>query len=58
MAHTERTIKADDKVIMDDNDKADDKRTIIIEYIHRNGEAKTEDLGGGGSESGALLGNL
>ena len=24
--------------------KADDKRTIIIEYIHRNGEAKTEDL--------------
>ena len=60
MAHTERTIKADEKVIMDDNDKADDKRTIktddkrtikaddkrtiIIEYIHRNGEAKTEDL--------------
>jgi len=52
MAHTERTIKADDKVIMDDNDKADDKRTIktddkrtiIIEYIHRNGEVKTEDL--------------
>lgn len=52
MAHTERTIKADGKVIMDDNDKADDKRTIktddkrtiIIEYIHRNGEAKTEDL--------------
>ena len=28
MAHTERTIKADEKVIMDDNDKADDKRTI------------------------------
>ena len=44
MAHTERTIKADEKVIMDDNDKADDKRTIIIEYIHRNGEVKTEDL--------------
>ena len=44
MARTKRTIKADDKVIMDDNDKADDKRTIIIEYIHRNGEAKTEDL--------------
>ncbi len=44
MAHTERTIKADEKVIMDDNDKADDKRTIIIEYIHRKGEAKTEDL--------------
>ena len=32
MARTKRTIKADDK------------RTIIIEYIHRNGEAKTEDL--------------
>ena len=52
MTHTERTIKADDKVIMDDNDKADDKRTIkaedkrtiIIGYIHRKGEAKTEDL--------------
>ena len=52
MTHTERTIKADEKVIMDDNDKADDKRTIkaddkrtiIIEYIHRNGEVKTEDL--------------
>jgi len=44
MAHTERTIKADDKVAMDDNVKADDKRTIIIEYIHRKGEAKTEDL--------------
>ena len=52
MARTKRTIKADDKVIMDDNDKADDKRTIkaddkrtiIIEYIHRNDEAKTEDL--------------
>lgn len=52
MARTKRTIKADGKVIMDDNDKADDKRTIkaddkrtiIIEYIHRNGEAKTEDL--------------
>jgi len=28
MARTERTIKADDKVIVDDNDKADDKRTI------------------------------
>lgn len=28
MARTKRTIKADDKVIMDDNDKADDKRTI------------------------------
>ena len=28
MTHTERTIKADEKVIMDDNDKADDKRTI------------------------------
>ncbi len=24
--------------------KTDDKRTIIIEYIHRNGEVKTEDL--------------
>ncbi len=60
MARTKRTIKADGKVIMDDNDKtddkrtikaddkrtikADDKRTIIIEYIHRNGEVKTEDL--------------
>ena len=52
MARTKRTIKADDKVIMDDNNKsddkrtikADDKRTIIIEYIHRNGEAKTGDL--------------
>lgn len=52
MAHTERTIKADNKAVMDDNDKADDKRaikaddkrTIIIEYIHRKGEAKTEDL--------------
>jgi len=32
MARTKRTIKADDK------------RTIIIEYIHRKGEAKTEDL--------------
>jgi len=52
MTHTERTIKPDDKEIVDDNDKADDKRTIkaddkrtiIIEYIRRNGEAKTEDL--------------
>ena len=52
MTHTERTIKPDDKEIVDDNDKADDKRTIkaddkrtiIIEYIHKNGEAKTEDL--------------
>lgn len=44
MIHTKRTIKADDKVIMDDNGNADDKRTIIIEYIHRNGEVKTEDL--------------
>lgn len=52
MIHTKRTIKADDNEKMDDNGnvddkrtiKTDDKRTIIIEYIHRNGEAKTEDL--------------
>ena len=52
MTQTERTIKVDDKEKMDDNSKADDKRTIkaddkrtiIIEYIRRNGEAKTEDL--------------
>ena len=48
----DREVRADDKAVMDDNDKADDKRTIktddkrtiIIEYIHRKGEAKTEDL--------------
>jgi len=52
MTQTERTIKVDDKEKMDDKSKADDKRTIkaddkrtiIIEYIRRNGEAKTEDL--------------
>lgn len=52
MTQTERTINVDDKEKMDDNGraddkrtiKADDKRTIIIEYIRRNGEAKTEDL--------------
>ncbi|MBR1557943.1 MAG: hypothetical protein IJ647_09330, partial [Prevotella sp.] len=46
------TTKADDKEKMDDNDKADDKRTIkaddkrtiVIDYIRRNGEVKTEDL--------------
>jgi len=49
---TERTIKADDNGKMDDNAraddkrtiKADDKRTIIIDYVRRNGEAKTDDL--------------
>ena len=52
MTQTERTINVDDKEKMDDNGrpddkrtiKADDKRTKIIEYIRRNGEAKTEDL--------------
>lgn len=44
MTQTKRTINVDDKEKMDDNSKADDKRTIIIEYIRRNGEAKTEDL--------------
>ena len=32
--------KADDKRTI----KTDDKRTIIIKYINRNGEVKTEDL--------------
>ena len=52
MTQTERTIKADIKGKMDDNDKADDnrtikaddKRTIVIDYIRRNGEVKTEEL--------------
>lgn len=52
MTHTKRTIKANDNEKMDDKNKVDDKRTIktddkrtiIIDYIHRNGEAKTEDL--------------
>ena len=52
MIHAKRMIKADDNEKMDDNGKADDKRTIkaddkrtiIIDYICRNGEAKTEDL--------------
>jgi len=60
MTQTEQTINVDDKEKMDDNSKADEKRTIkaddkrtikaddkrtkIIEYIRRNGEAKTEDL--------------
>jgi hypothetical protein len=52
MAQTGRTIKADDNgnaddkrtIKADDNGNADDKRTIIVDYIHRNGEAKTEDL--------------
>jgi len=60
MTQTERTINVDDKEKMDDNSKADDKRTIkaddkrtikaddkrtiIIDYIRRNGEVKIEDL--------------
>ena len=32
--------RADDKRTI----KADDKRTIIIDYVRRNGEAKTDDL--------------
>ena len=40
--------KADDKRTIKADDKrtikADDKRTIIIDYIRRNGEVKTEDL--------------
>ncbi len=52
MTQAERTIKVDDKVKKDDNNKADDKRTIkaddkrtiVIDYIRRNGEAKTEEL--------------
>ncbi len=52
MSQTKRTIKADDKEKTDNNGKpdgkrtikADDKRTKIIEYIHKNGEAKTENL--------------
>jgi len=46
MTQTERTINVDDNIKTDDKRtiKADDKRTIIIEYIRRNGEAKTEDL--------------
>ena len=52
MTQTKRTIKGDDNEKKDDNGKADDKRTIkaddrrtiVIDYIRRNGEAKTEDL--------------
>ena len=49
---SKRTIKVDDNKKTDDNSKTDDKRTIrtddkrtlVIDYIRRNGEAKTEDL--------------
>ena len=52
MIHAKRTIKVDDNEKMDDNGKADDKRTkktddkrtIIIDYIRKKGEVKTEEL--------------
>ena len=46
MIHTKRTIKADDNDKADDNRtiKTDDRRTIVIDYIRRNGEVKTEEL--------------
>ena len=52
MAEVERTIKADDNDKTDDkrtikadgNAKTDDKRTKIVEYLRKNGEAKTEEL--------------
>ncbi len=46
MTQMERTINVDDNNKADDKRtiKADDKRTIVIDYIRRNGEAKTEDL--------------
>lgn len=52
ISNQERTIKVDDNTKTDDkwtikvgdNLKTDDKRTIIVDFIRREGEAKTEDL--------------